>query len=473
MAAACGLRQQYSHIMGNTKTSFFTKDPGFKKTFFPLLIVISLQQLAALCVNLVDNIMLGRYTELALSGATLVNQMQFMLQQLIYGTGTGVAVLGSQYWGKKRTEPICKITGIGVKIALAAGFVFFIVTKLNPTGVLSLFTNDTAVVAEGVKYLSIMCWTYLIFAVSNTLMYSLQSVETASVGTVMSLSTICINAVLNYCLIYGNLGCPELGIMGAAYATLTSRTVELIIVLVYILKIDKKLHMTVRLLLSFDVSYLSDFCKASLPVMASGILWGVAQAAQTAILGHMAATVIAANAIAMVVSQIFMVVGMSGANAASVTMGKIVGQRRFDDVKPYARTIQVIFLILGVSSCVLMLIFKNPIVSVYSVSEEAKTLARSFLTVMAFTGIGSCYEYPVEGGIIAGGGDPKYQAIVDTLFMWCFTIPVSALAAFKFGAAPIVVFWILKADQFLKCIPNAIVCNRYKWVKDLTKQNID
>ncbi len=455
--------------MSRTRTGFFTKDPAFKKTFFPLLIVISLQQLAALCVNLVDNIMLGRYTELALSGATLVNQLQFMLQQLIYGTGTGVAVLGSQYWGKKQTEPICRITGIGVKIALAAGFVFFLMARLNPAGVLGLFTGDTAVVAEGVKYLSIMCWTYLIFAVSNTLMYSLQSVETASVGTVMSLSTICINAILNYCLIYGNFGCPELGIVGAAYATLTSRTVELIIVQVYLLRIDKKLHMTVKLLFSFDVSYLADFCKAALPVMASGILWGVAQGAQTAILGHMAAAVIAANAIAMVVSQIFMVVGMSGANAASVTMGKIVGQRRFDDVKPYARTIQLIFLILGACSCVLILLFRGPILSLYAVSGEAKSLAYDFLLVMAVTGIGSCYEYPVEGGIIAGGGDPKYQAIVDTLFMWCFTIPVSALAAFKFGASPLTVFWLLKADQFLKCIPNAIVCNRYRWVKDLTK----
>ena len=79
---------------------FITCDRNFYRGFFPLLIVITLQQLAALTVNLVDNIMLGRYTELALSGATLVNQIQFILQQLCGGIGMGVSVLGSQDWGR-------------------------------------------------------------------------------------------------------------------------------------------------------------------------------------------------------------------------------------------------------------------------------------------------------------------------------------------------------------------------------------
>ena len=69
-----------------TKFIFFTKDTRLYRSFFPLLIVITLQQLASLTVNMVDNVMLGSYTELALSGATLVNQIQYTLQQLAAGT---------------------------------------------------------------------------------------------------------------------------------------------------------------------------------------------------------------------------------------------------------------------------------------------------------------------------------------------------------------------------------------------------
>ncbi|MBR6259860.1 MAG: polysaccharide biosynthesis C-terminal domain-containing protein [Oscillospiraceae bacterium] len=217
----------------------FTRDRYFYKTFFPLLVIIALQQLAALTVNLVDNLMLGRYSELALSGATLVNQLQFVLQQIAAGIGMGIVVLASQYWGQRRIEPIKKIIAIGIKFGFAAGLIFFVLSFVMPHGLLSVFTKDEAVIAEGMRYLRIMCWTYLLFSVSNSLMYALQSVETAIIGTIMSLSTIVINFCLNYVLIYGSFGAPELGIRGAAIATLVSRTVELIIILIYTLRVIK------------------------------------------------------------------------------------------------------------------------------------------------------------------------------------------------------------------------------------------
>ena len=97
-------------------------------------------------------------------------------------------------------------------------------------------------------------------------------------------------------------------------------------------------------------------------------------------------------------------------------------------------------------------------------------MALSFLTVLSITTVGSCFEYPIEGGIIAGGGNTKYQAYVDNLFMWLFTIPAAAISAFVFKFPPIVTFCVLKADQLIKCIPNTIVCNRYRWVRILTRE---
>lgn len=448
----------------------FTRDRSFYRSFFPLLLIIVLQQLAALAVNMADNIMLGTYTELALSGATLVNQIQFTLQQISAGIGRGIVVLSSQYWGQRRTEPIKKIINIGVKLCLVVGVVFFALAKLVPVGMLSLFTNDQAVIEEGAKYLGVICWTYLIFPISNSLMYSLQSVETAMVGTVMSVSTIFVNIGLNYCLIFGNFGAPELGIVGAAVATLASRVVELLIVLGYLLFVDKKLKMKLWELLRFDFSYLWDYVRVSLPIALSGSLWGVAQAAQMAVLGHISATVIAANSIAIVIFQIFAVVGFGSANVAAVTMGKTVGEGRLHMVRSYSKTMQAIFAMIGITFGVLMFLFKDAIVGIYSVSEETKAMAISFLTVLSVTTMGTCYEYPVESGIIAGGGTTKYAALVDNLFMWIFTIPSAFLSAFVFEFPPVVTFCFLKADQLLKCIPNSIVCNRYRWVRVLTRE---
>ena len=450
----------------------FVREKSFYQRFFPLLLVIALQSLAALMVNMVDNLMLGRYTELALSGATLVNQLQFMLQQIAAGTGTGIVVLASQYWGRGQTEPIRRIISLAIKISMAIGAVFFLATLLAPHPILRLFTSDEAVIAEGMKYLRIMCWTYLVFSLSNSLMYSLQAVETAFIGTVMSCSTIVINLCLNYCLIYGNFGFPELGVQGAAIATLVSRCVELAIILVYVLCVDKKLKMKVRDLVRVDFGYLGDYIRVAAPVMISGALWGVAQAAQTAILGHISAPAIAANAIASVVFQICAVFGMAAGNAASVTIGRTIGARQLDRIRPYARTLQGIFVLLGIASATLLFLLRHWIIGFYTVSDETRELALQFLTVLSVATLGSCYEWPVEGGIIAGGGHTKYPAIVDNLFMWLFTIPTAALSAFVFRWPPLVTFCFLKADQILKCIPNAIVCNRFRWVRELTRDEM-
>ena len=449
----------------------FVKDASFYRTFFPLLFVIVLQQLAALAVNLADNIMLGRYSELALSGASLVNQLQFTLQQIAAGIGMGIVVLAAQYWGQKRTGPIKKIISLGVKCGFLSGVIFFAISQLAPAGVLGLFTGDEAVIGEGVRYLQVICWTYPVFGLSNSLMYALQSVETAMIGTVMSCSTICINVCLNYCFIYGNFGAPELGIVGAAVATLVSRLVELGIILVYILFLDKKLHMKLWEILKWDGTYLQDYLKVSTPIVISGLLWGVAQAAQTAIPGHMSATAIAANSIAIILFEIFAVLGAACANTASVVTGKTIGAGKLDKVKAYSKTMQGIFLLGGLFSGGMLFLCKDWIVNFYTVSPEVKAMAVDFMTVLSVASIGSCYEYPVEGGIIAGGGSTKYAAVVDNLFMWLFTIPSAALSAFVFQFPPVVTFACLKADQILKCIPNFITCNRYRWVKLLTRED--
>lgn len=447
----------------------FVQDKSFYKSFFSLLIVISLQSLISLAVAFVDNIMLGMYNETAMSGAALANQIHFLLQMVIAGIASGVVVLGAQYWGKNETEPIRHILSIGMKFALIAGLFFFAVMFFFPQQALRLLTNEQHVINEGVQYMRIMSVTSLIFSISNTLVMSLRSVETAFIGTVMAAVTVVVNISLNYCLIFGNFGFPEMGIRGAAIATLASWTIELVIILVYIRFIDKKLKATFKSIFCFDFTYLKDYIKTSLPIILSGSFWGVAMAAQTSILGHMGATSIAANSIAAVIFQVVSVFTISSANASSVILGKTVGEKRLDMVKPYTVTLQVLFVLLGIVTGLILFLVKDAVIGIYAVSEETRRLALDFMTILAITVVGTAYEYPVASGIIQGGGDTKYAFTVEMIFMWGFTIPLSALSAFVFKLPPAYTFLFLKSDQILKCIPNAIRCNRYKWVRQLTR----
>ena len=297
----------------------------------------------------------------------------------------------------------------------------------------------------------------------------MQAVETAFIGTVMSAMTICINACLNYVLIFGHFGAPEMGIKGAAVATTISRIVELITILVYVLFIDKKLNTNPVELVEFNTEYLADYAKAALPVMVSGLIWGIGQAMQTAILGHMGEGVLAANSIAILFMQLVGAFGMACGSASSVIMGKTVGSGNMDLIKPFARTLQIVFIVIGVTSGLILLFCRYLIVDFYIISPETRELTLTFIIIFAITMMGSIYEYPVQGGIIAGGGNPKYQVIIDNIAIWCYTLPFAYASAFLFGWPPAVTYFILKSDQLLKCIPNAIYCNSFKWVKNLTR----
>ena len=447
------------------------KDKQFYKTFVTLTAMIAVQNLLAFGVNLADNIMLGRYSETSIAAASLVNQIQYLLQMVsVNGIGTGAMVLVSQYWGKGETEPIRRIISLMVKFAVVTGCLFGAVTFFWPRAIIGLMTNQPAVLEDGVLYLRLMSFTYITFPLQSALVMSLRGVRTVSIGPIISAVSLVSNIILNYMFIYGNWGSPEMGIRGAAVATLIARVLELIITLVYIRFFDKKLRMQLRAFFRPDTFYFGDFCKAALPVIGSAASWGIGTIMQTVILGHLAESVIAANSIAVVVHQVLGVYALGANWTSGVMMGNIVGAGKTHLVRPYTRTLQMLFVVNGLITALLLFLVRDRVIGFYILAPETEDLARAFITVLCITVVGTAYLFPVESGIILGGGNTRYAFMVDTLFIWLWVLPMSALSAFVFHLPPLVTFILLKSDQFLKCIPNAIVVNRYRWIRNLTRE---
>ncbi|MFR9047651.1 MAG: MATE family efflux transporter [[Clostridium] leptum] len=184
------------------------KNQSFYKSYFSMTLVIALQNLVVYSVSLADNVMLGGYSELALSGVALCNQIQYFLQMTVMGIGAAMVVLASQFWGKKDTQSVQKIIAVGFWVAVAVSMLLWCAAFFFPHGCLGLLTDDQEVIGEGVKYLKIICFTYVFFGMTNTLLAGLRSVETVRIGFLVSGSTLVINVCLNYLLIYGNFGAP-------------------------------------------------------------------------------------------------------------------------------------------------------------------------------------------------------------------------------------------------------------------------
>ena len=445
------------------------KDKEFYRGFFSMTMTIALQNLIVYGVNLADNIMLGAYSETALSGVAIANQVQFLLQMIVTGTASGMGVIVSQYWGKRQTEPIRRVFAVGFWISLILSAVMSAVVWFLPYGVMGLLTNEQAIIPAGVQYLKIMVFSYLIFSVSNSLLGVMRSVETVHIGFYISLATLFINVFLNYMLIYGRFGAPELGVKGAAYATLTSRVVEFAAIVVYCRFIDKKLRLNFRDIFALERSYIRDFFRSGVPLMLSSVSWGVAMSVQAAILGRLGASSIAASSIAQTLFQCTSVVAYATGDAARVMTGMAAGEGDMEKIRSEAKTMQLLFLIIGVITSAVLFAVRKPIISVYNTSPETSKLANVFVLILCVTSIGTAYEMPCLTGIVSGGGDTKFVFLNDIVFMWCIVLPLSALSAFCFKFPPAVTFALLKADQILKCFVALVKVNRFRWVRVLTR----
>lgn len=447
------------------------KEKTFYKSFMILALSLALQNLLTYGVNMMDTLMLGRYSQNAMGGVSLCNQIQFLLQMLVVGAGEGAVVMGSQYWGRKKLEPIPHIIGVALRFGGALAVLLFILVFDWPNQILSLLSNDPAVIAEGAKYFSIIRYTYVIFTITNILVASLRSIGVVKIGYMISGSTLVINVCLNYLLIYGNLGFPEMGVRGAACATLIARCVELIIVIWFLKYRENVLNLNLRKLLHIDTSYVHDYMKVSLPVLINQALWGVAQMVQTGILGHLGGDVTAANAISVQVYQVLSVVCYGAASAAGIVVGRTIGEDNEKKLHPLVTTLQVLFLSIGLCSGLAIFLLRGPILAAFggTLTENAYRLSRQFMLVLAITTVGTSYQMACDNGIIRGGGDTAFSAKMNLVSMWCIIVPFSAMAAFWWKCPPVAVFFLLKWDQLYKAIPVGIRLHSWKWVKKVTR----
>ena len=444
------------------------REKGFYKRLFLLAAPLALQNVISFSVNLADNVMVGSLGELALSGVYVANQLQSILNMLVLGLSAALMVLGSQFWGKGEAGKVKTIIGIALKFGVGAGFLLLLVMLAVPETVLGLFTNEPAVIVESMKYMSVIRFTYVFFCVTQVLVASMRCVETVRIGMYLSMMTFTINVFLNWVLIFGNLGAPALGVQGAAIATLAARITESAVIICYVRFADQKLRLRFRELLKTDRDLLKRFFQYGLPVILGDIFWGINLATQGAIVGRLGATALASVSIANVVFSIMSVAVYGTAGATAIIIGQTVGVGDYARVRAYAKTLQILFLGIGLLSGLALFFAKELLPLVYHLEPATMAMTRQFLIVMSVMIVGTSYQMSSLTGIVRAGGATHFVLINDLIFIWCFVIPSAALAAFVFHASPVVVFALLKSDQILKCAVAVVKVNRFRWIKNLT-----
>ena len=435
--------------------------------FYSIYIPLVLQNIITLSVNLADNIMLGAYSETALAGVAAVNQIQFVYQQLIMALGDGLVIFGSQYWGRGQVQPIKKITASAMYGAVALAAVLFALASLFPRQAVGIFTTDSGIIGEGAAYLGIIRFTYLFFAVTQLLLAAVRSTETVKIASCLSVLTFCINCGMNYMLIFGHFGAPQLGVQGAAIGTLLARMAESAALVFYIWKREQKLKLRFRDFLQFDWKLLKKYYRLTAPMLVVQGLWGLNTALQTVILGHMTAAAIAANSAASTLFLMVKSASVGAASAAAVIIGKATGTGDLAKVREYSGRLQKKFLVIGVLSGVSLYVLRIPVLGLYDLSPETMKMADTFLIILSVICVGMSYQMPTNSGIIRGGGNALFVVKMDLISIWGIVLPLSFIMAFVVKASPAVVVCCLNADQIFKCVPAYLESHYGNWVRRL------
>lgn len=448
--------------------ALFTKDRSFYRSLILLAVPISLQNLVTFAVNFADNVMIGSLGDDAISGVYVGGQLQSVVQMFVGGIEGAILILAAQYWGRKDRDSIRKVVSIGVKFALGVGLFTTLVAVLFPQWVIRIFTTESGVIREGAAYVQIVGFTYLFFSVSQVMIAAMRSVETARIGLYISCMALVVNVCLNYVFIFGHLGFPAMGVRGAAVATLISRIMEMCVSIGYVFFVDKKLRFGWRDLLHTDGQLLRDFVRYGLPIIGGQVVWAVNSLANTKILGYYSAGVIAAASITGMLHNLVYVWMNGMSSAVGIITGKTVGAGQYEKMKEYSKTVQMIFLFVGLISGAAVFLFRDGFISLYNASPEAQEYSRQFINVISVTIIGTCYQAACLFGLVKSGGDISFVFKNDTIFVFLVVIP-SSLIAMWLGAPPWVVFACLKCDQILKCFVAIVKINRYNWMKNLTR----
>ena len=450
-------------------------DRKFYRMVLTVTIPIVIQNGITNFVSLLDNIMIGSLGTESMSGVSIVNQLLFVFNLLIFGAISAAGIFMSQYHGKgDRDGEVHTFRFKGI-IALAATLIGIAVFLFGGEALINAFLHEGSVkgdlaltLAEGKAYLALMLIGLIPYTVSQIYASSLRETGETVVPMLASLAAVLVNFALNLILIFGLLGAPALGVRGAAIATVISRVVEMIVVIVYT-HVKRDRHAFIRgayRSLYIPRRLIGQVVAKGLPLMANEFFWASAVTMTSRCYSLRGLEVVAASNIASTVTQFFNIVYMSLAAAISIVIGNLLGAGRTEEAVDTDRKMIAFSVFCSVAIGALLVALSPLFPRIYNTTDEVRALAAYMIAVygclMPFASY-ACSAYFT----LRSGGKVLITFVFDSVFMWTLTVPL-ALALTELTSLSIyVIFPLCQGLDVVKCLLGFLLLRRKTWVRRL------
>lgn len=445
----------------------------FYKNLFILTLPIVLQSLITSSLNMLDTMMIGKVGEIELASVGIANQYYFLFTLFVLGIAGGAGVLIAQLWGKKDKDNIKKVLCKSLIVSLLISLIFLFLGLLIPEKIMSIFNEDTAVISIGSDYLRITVISYLFTGISFVFASALRSIENTKLPMLASLLGLTINGILNYALIFGNFGMPELQTEGAAIATLIARICECSMILFVVYFKEKILNISFRDLSGLTKKLSKTLVSITIPIVLNEACWGLGNVTYIAIYARISTRAAASMQICSTIMNLFMIFAFGLSYAAVVIIGNEIGANHEDKAIESSKKIAVSAVFISLVLGIILFILAKPIVSFFNVSTEVKLTSTYILYIYSALMLVKVYNMVMIVGVLRGGGDATYGSVLQGITLWFIGIPLAFIAAFILHLPVYIVVAFTAVEEIIKFFFIIKRFVSFKWLRNMVNDTSD
>jgi len=390
---------------------------------------IAVQGIVTATLTMVDNLMVGMLGETELAAVGVASQIFMVHYLILFGFVSGTATFMAQFYGVRDMANIRKVIGFAITVMMGLGIIFFAGAMLFTDQILSIYAVDPAVHSLAVKYVRICSLSFLLLAFASPMEMAFKATQQVKLPMIISMVVFSSNTIINYILIFGKLGLPALGVMGAAIGTVSARTLEFLLNLYFASRKSNEFRGNVSSYFGWEPELIRRVVKNATPTTLNEFFWSFGQTMYVAAFNRIGTTPYAAYQAATAIFNIFNFASFSMGDASLILVGEKLGE---GDI-PYAKKlsghiIKVCFMLcitLGLTAALLA----RPLSGIFNLTPEGSDYMFKIILVFAITMPLDIYNGMMITGVLRAGGDTRFAMLAECGSIWLLAVPLAFLSA--------------------------------------------
>ena len=445
----------------------------FRRELLRIALPVTLQCLLQSSFGVADQIMTGQLGSISIAGIGLAGKFTSLFSVLVSAIMAAAGIMIAQYIGNKDEGQIGRSFFINFGLAMLITIVFVGLCFSSPEKIMGLYTKDKETVAAAAEYLKIFSLSFLPLTVNMMLSTFLRCMQAAVIPLYTSIAAALINTGMNYILIFGKLGFPQMGYRGASLASVIAQVIGCLLLFLLFIKMyqEKGWKLTIFSIgMDTGENYLfwwKQYAGIILPILICEFFWSLGENVYAGIYGHIGTKACAAMTLTNPV-QAITIGALSGiSQAAGILIGKTLGAGEYEKAYRDARKMLQYGLAGSILLSLLLFLGSRFYVQIFNVDITVRRMAESLLFAYALVSPIKVQNMILGGGIIRSGGKTNYVMMIDLIGTWLFGVPLGLMAAFVWHMPIAAVYFILSLEECVRFGISLVVYKRKKWMQSL------